>query len=208
MPRRPQQERSKATVQAIVEAGFICVAERGIAGTTTRHIADRAGISVGSLYEYFRDKQQVYDAMTRHFVDMTVGMLEPMIPELVEMDIVEAIETMFKAFNELLSRNDERYLRVAHQALMFDAQMYLEPLSKALSDLIMQYLMHHPELLRVRNIKVMSYIAINGGIFTVLRHMRDPNPPITFDQLARGLADMVEHYVSRELAIIDGESQS
>ena len=55
MPRKPRQQRSRATVDAIVEAGFICVAELGITGTTTRHIAERAGISVGSLYEYFGD---------------------------------------------------------------------------------------------------------------------------------------------------------
>ncbi|EDY85980.1 transcriptional regulator [gamma proteobacterium HTCC5015] len=203
MPRKPKQARSKATVEAIVEAGFICVAENGLAGTTTRHIAEKAGISVGSLYEYFKDKQQVYEAMTRHFIDKTVQTLEPMIPQLVELDIADAIERIFSEFKEILSANDDRYLRVAHQALMFDAQLYLDPLSKSLSDLIMQYLMHHPELLRVRNIKVMSYILINGSIFTVLRHMRDPNPPITFEQLARGLADMIDHYVAYELSVVD-----
>ncbi len=45
----------------------------------------------------------------------------------------------------------------------------------------------------------MSYIFINGGIFTVLRHLSDPDPPITFEELSGGLARMVSHYVAREL---------
>ncbi|MEY2838869.1 MAG: hypothetical protein RJB60_1168, partial [Pseudomonadota bacterium] len=59
--RKPIQQRSIATVEAIVEAGFMAVAEHGLAGTTTRHIATLAGISVGSLYEYFTNKEEVYE---------------------------------------------------------------------------------------------------------------------------------------------------
>ena len=47
--RKPRQNRSKVTVDTIIEAGFIAVAANGTSGTTTRHIADIAGVSVGSL---------------------------------------------------------------------------------------------------------------------------------------------------------------
>ena len=80
MPRKPKQERSKATYDAIVEAAFICVAERGTAHTTTRHIADTAGIGVGSLYEYFANKEEVYDAMNQRFVAEVVATLTPLTP--------------------------------------------------------------------------------------------------------------------------------
>ena len=57
--RKPRQTRSKVTVDTIIEAGFIAVATNGTSGTTTRHIADIAGVSVGSLYEYFKNKEEV-----------------------------------------------------------------------------------------------------------------------------------------------------
>ncbi|EPK9966531.1 TetR/AcrR family transcriptional regulator, partial [Acinetobacter baumannii] len=50
--RKPRQARAKVTVDTIIEAGFIAVALHGPSGTTTRHIAEIAGVSVGSLYEY------------------------------------------------------------------------------------------------------------------------------------------------------------
>ena len=56
MPRKPQQSRAKATVDAILEAGFQAVASHGTQATT-RQIAETAGISIGSLYEYFSNKE-------------------------------------------------------------------------------------------------------------------------------------------------------
>ena len=59
--RKPKQGRSKATVAAILEAGARILAERGWAGFNTNAIAERAGVSIGSLYEYFPNKQALID---------------------------------------------------------------------------------------------------------------------------------------------------
>ena len=52
----PRQERSKVMVEAILEAAAEVFAELGYARTTTNKIAERAGVSVGSLYQYFPNK--------------------------------------------------------------------------------------------------------------------------------------------------------
>lgn len=201
MTRKPQQQRSRATVDAIIEAGFICVAEHGTADTTTRQIADVAGISVGSLYEYFSDKDMIFAAMNQRFVDAVVARLQPMMIELVRMSIGDAIRTMLTELEKLLRENNNRYLKCAHQAMHVDIKDYVAPINKLLTELVMQYLLHHPELMKLHNIPAMSYIFINGGIYSIVRHMSDPAPPITFEELAQGLANMVEHHVRGELAI-------
>jgi AcrR family transcriptional regulator len=198
MPRKPRQQRSRATVDAIVEAGFICVSELGITGTTTRHIAERAGISVGSLYEYFSNKQAIYEAMNQRMVTDVVAMIQPLLPQLMRMDITEAVHTLLGQFSNFLRKDDERYLKCARQAIRVDIKGYLDPIVKILSELVMNHLMHHPENMRMRNIPAMSYIFINGGVFAVIRHLSDPNPPVSFEELTQGLADMVGHYVAYE----------
>ncbi|NMM91281.1 TetR family transcriptional regulator, partial [Rhodococcus sp. SRB_17] len=61
-PRKtPAQERSRATVDRIVEAATRVLDREGIA-TTTNRIADEAGVSVGSLYQYFPDKHAIIHA--------------------------------------------------------------------------------------------------------------------------------------------------
>lgn len=201
MARKPQQERSRATVNAIVEAGFIAMAQSGPAATTTRQIADIAGVGVGSLYEYFDNKEAIFSEMSQRFVADTVAMIQPQVPRLVRMPIDEAVKALLQAFREFLQHNDGRYLNCVQHAMTLDFEMYLEPLQKALSDLVTQYLMHHPETLQIRNIPTMSYIMIHGGIFAVVRHLTDPNPTISFDELADGLARMVGHYTEQEIRI-------
>lgn len=61
--RKPKQSRSKATVAAIIDAAARVLAEEGWAGFNTNVIAQRAGVSIGSLYEYFSDKQALVDAI-------------------------------------------------------------------------------------------------------------------------------------------------
>ncbi|HRI63878.1 MAG TPA: TetR/AcrR family transcriptional regulator [Polyangium sp.] len=70
--RRPEQERSKQTVEDILNAATLVLKQVGIAQTTTDRIAERAGLSVGSLYQYFPNKIALYEAlMRRHFEHVT-----------------------------------------------------------------------------------------------------------------------------------------
>ncbi len=56
-PRKsPAQSRSRALVEAIVEAGSRVLERRGWAGLTMQQVASLAGVSPGSLYQYFPDK--------------------------------------------------------------------------------------------------------------------------------------------------------
>jgi AcrR family transcriptional regulator len=52
----PRQQRSRAVVADILEAAALTFAELGYARATTNRIAERAGVSVGSLYQYFDGK--------------------------------------------------------------------------------------------------------------------------------------------------------
>ena len=61
--RRPVQRRSQQTVDAIVEASARVLARHGYAASTTNRIAARAGVSIGSLYEYFPNKDSVLAAL-------------------------------------------------------------------------------------------------------------------------------------------------
>jgi AcrR family transcriptional regulator len=52
-------------VEAIVQAGLLVLREEGPEQLTTKRIAERAGVAVGSLYRYFADKDDVLEAVFR-----------------------------------------------------------------------------------------------------------------------------------------------
>jgi len=65
-PRKtPSQSRSIETVSVILEAATRILEERGLSGYTTNAVAERAGVSIGSLYQYFPNK----DALTVALID-------------------------------------------------------------------------------------------------------------------------------------------
>jgi AcrR family transcriptional regulator len=59
------QPRARLTVERIVEAAARLIEERGLTGYNTNAVAARAGISIGSLYQYFPDKDAIMIALAR-----------------------------------------------------------------------------------------------------------------------------------------------
>ncbi len=68
-PRRtPRQRRSQETVEVILQATAQVLAEQGYAKASTNRIAKRAGVSVGSLYQYFPNKDALFHALIERHV--------------------------------------------------------------------------------------------------------------------------------------------
>lgn len=67
--RKPSQRRSQQTVTAILDAAARVFAERGFEAGTTNHVAQRAGVGVGSLYEYFPNKDAMVVALVERELD-------------------------------------------------------------------------------------------------------------------------------------------
>lgn len=65
-PRKiPRQARSQETVEAILEATARILEEKGVEAANTNKIAARAGVSVGSLYQYFPGKEAIFAELVR-----------------------------------------------------------------------------------------------------------------------------------------------
>lgn len=68
--RAPMQERSAARVQRMLDACAEIVEELGYEGLTTTLLAERAGVAIGSVYQFFPDKRAVVQALTQRNLDV------------------------------------------------------------------------------------------------------------------------------------------
>lgn len=74
--KRPSQRRAKFTVQAIYDA-FVRIWQRdGAQAATTRAVALEAGCSVGTLYEYFPNKEALLSGYVRHTIEVLLGRIQ------------------------------------------------------------------------------------------------------------------------------------
>lgn len=81
--RRPSQARSRDTYAAVVEAGAQVFAAEGPSATTNR-IAARAGVSIGSLYQYFEDKHAILLAVAERHLAEAASVMAPLLAALHE----------------------------------------------------------------------------------------------------------------------------
>lgn len=82
-PRKsPSQERSRRTVERILDAATRIFHEHGYAGSTTNDIADEANLSIGSLYQYFPNKDALLATLTKRHIEMATESLTSLLTTL------------------------------------------------------------------------------------------------------------------------------
>ncbi len=69
MKDRRRQERGKQRSEQLLAAAERVFASAGYAGATTNHIADEAGVSPGTLYQFFPNKQAIAEALAARYAD-------------------------------------------------------------------------------------------------------------------------------------------
>ena len=84
-PRRsPRQDRSRQTVEAILQAAAHVFERHGYAAGTTNRIAERAGVSIGSLYQYFPNKDTIVIELMRRHMAAAEEVARPALQQLID----------------------------------------------------------------------------------------------------------------------------
>jgi len=174
-PRKsPSQERSRRTVDRILDAATRIFHEQGYTGATTNDIADEADISVGSLYQYFPNKDALLVALTQRHIATTTTDLTNL---LLDLPRDSDIETTFRSVVDFLVSQhdlDDLHLLVMHQApRTHDINLSLEHAKSHLVELTSQILRTKITDSRKRNLVARMVVAtIDASVHDVI--LRQP----------------------------------
>ncbi|MBW2243773.1 MAG: TetR/AcrR family transcriptional regulator [Deltaproteobacteria bacterium] len=100
----PSQRRSQETFRAMVEACAWLLPRKGYAGTTTNHIAERAGVNIASLYEYFPGKDAIVVQVARGLVERVLERLALGAAEVLEGREDQALRTWIQLIHDTVAR--------------------------------------------------------------------------------------------------------
>lgn len=103
-PRKlPRQARSQATFEAIVDACGQLLATGAYESLTTNSISERAGVSIGTLYEYFPNRESIVAALTAASCRRLVLRMKRAVDETVGMTDFQGVEHLLRAGISALS---------------------------------------------------------------------------------------------------------
>jgi AcrR family transcriptional regulator len=170
MARRPltqprknaSQERSRATVDALVEATARILVSEGFDKASTNRIAEKAGVSVGSLYQYFPSKEALVAAVIdRHHAEL----MEVVRATLAEVDVLPARQAVRKLVIAAIEahRVDPKLHRVLAEQIPRTGRLQdVEALNREAHGLFRAYLERHRDEFRAVDPQLAAFVCVTS----------------------------------------------
>lgn len=195
-PRKaPRQARAQMTVEAILEAAARILSNDGYAAMSTNRVADLAGVSVGSLYQYFPNKDAIVTALHERHGRQIHELLDVALAETAGQDLHTAIAALVRAALRGHLLDPE-----LHRVLEAELPFFDMPASESKDHLgvharIRALLGAHRNEIAPRHLDLATYMLITT--VQALVHAAVIEPPAAFSiaQLEASIIDMVTGYL-------------
>jgi AcrR family transcriptional regulator len=205
-PRKtPVQARSTVTVEAISEATIQVLLAHGAERLTTTRVAERAGVSVGTLYQYYPNKQSLLFAVLEHHLNRVAARVEAACGSACHMPLAEMIRHMVEAFVD--AKMERADISIALHRVSPDVggpeliKRVSQRLRKAVEGMLQTATdVHSPP----DNFAIDTMLAAMAGI---MRSMLEARPsPATLRKSREQLVLLCQSYMSAATAIRDGRA--
>jgi AcrR family transcriptional regulator len=187
-PRKPQQERSRETVDAILSAATQILVRKGYARTTTNEIAATAGVSVGSLYQYFPSKDAIAVELLRRNRERLAARIAARIGEMSEATFTAVVHALISTLlnDDEIDINLRRVLieRVVRTPARREAQGFEEGIESVIAGALRAY----KDLIGIDDCDLAAFVLVRAVLAVVQSAVVDSprhNKPALIDALAR-----------------------
>lgn len=202
-PRKmPTQSRSRATVEAILVASAQVFRRHGYAAATTDRIAERAGVSVGSVYQYFPNKDAILVVLAERHIDAGFSLVGELLIESVREapPLAEVLQRFVRAMIALHEHEPELHRILFEEApLPPPLRRQLRKRENEFAAAVSSLLEAHPEVV-VDDPRVTGYVVVHMVDAVVHNFILHPPQDIDADELTEELVGMLLHHLTRDEA--------
>lgn len=192
MRKKPMQQRSQQLVEALVEAAGRVVAEDGLAALTTIRVADRARVSVGSLYQYFENKEALLAALVVRMNEELRRAVDAAAPRLVRVGPQAMVRGLLEIAFDFFGGREGLHTELLRNWHRLDIQQGLYRFEQHMLDIMRMYALAHLRELRLDPQPAQGFIVINSVVFTLLRYLGLTRPALfSREQLVEELSRMI-----------------
>jgi AcrR family transcriptional regulator len=193
--KKPQQERSRATIDAILTATTRILVRDGFDHASTNRIAEAAGVSIGSLYQYFPSKEALVAALVeRHIEEMTREIVVAM-DEVAALPLAGGVRAVVDLMLRAHAVDPLLHKVLVEQVPRTGRLEHIHDIERRMMDLVRGYLQAHAPELRVRDLELAAFVVVTS--VEALTHAATIHHA---DRMAgRALADEITDLVVRYL---------
>lgn len=156
------QERSRATVDALVEATARILVKEGFDKASTNRIAEVAGVSVGSLYQYFPSKEALVAAVIERHQQEIMQTVRGELAEVFVQPVEKAIRRLVVAALRAHRVDPKLHRVLAEQIPRVGELEKLETFNRDNYTLFRTYLEGHRDELRVGDLELASFVCVTS----------------------------------------------
>jgi len=156
------QDRSRATVDALVEATARILVKEGFDKASTNRIADVAGVSVGSLYQYFPSKEALVLAVVERHQREIMEAVESELAEVLALPVEKAVRKLVTVAVKAHRVNPQLHRVLAEQIPRIGKLEKLESFNRGYLTLFKTYLESHRNETRVDDFELASFICVTS----------------------------------------------
>ncbi len=189
--KKPVQERSVDLVNSVFKASVRILKSVGIAKFTTRSVAEIAGISVGSLYQYFPNKEALVGALIEREAKRHVEILEIKFAEIQHLPFSTAILILISEILKTIKKDKSLLKVILSSTFVVERLDSIIDARECLVNFVEKVLAHQPYQLSIPNPKLKAYTivaALGGLVETIIFQKKEP---FTEDELTNEVSAMI-----------------
>jgi AcrR family transcriptional regulator len=156
--KQPKQSRSKVTVEAILEATTHILVEEGYDKANTNRIAERAGISIGSLYQYFPNKEALMTALMEQHAQEMAALVETKLNRLFDSPLEIAIPEIITAVVAAHAINPRLHQVLSEEIPCSERSPQMHKADERITQLLRAYLDRWRDKIQPQNIDLTVFI--------------------------------------------------
>jgi len=193
----PSQQRSRATFDALVEACAGLLAERGYAAASTNRIAERAGVNVASLYEYFPGKDAIVAQVAERMVERVLGRIAAGVPHVLGRGGRGSVQRWIELIHDTVARERKLVATFVNEIPYTNQLAPIQAIGARLLELSQQVRAQTGGMLRADFGDASLLLLINLVTSTIMQSVLEPPQEVSRRALLDELVRRVEEWILR-----------
>ena len=199
--KRPQQARSRLTVEAVVEAAAQVLVADGYDALTTTRVAERAGVSIGTLYQYFPDKDDLVAALVEGHLAAEEAALAAAFADLeaaggsAEVPLADAIDRLVGAFVSVFAEAPERSSALYAQVPYVKWQSGVLGVARRTTEAVTTLLQAHAADLRRPDATLAAFVVVHAVDTLTQRAVTERPADVASGVVTAEAVDLVRRYL-------------